>query len=84
MATNIYRTVVFSACNGQHINPTTGEFEDFCDVLKGDYTPARASRALRKIHGDESIVINNVEKTETRYSMDVETFIKYATEIKEN
>lgn len=83
MANKIYRTVTLSACNGQHVNPQTNEFADFCAVLIGDYTPGRASRALRKSTGDETITILNVETETKKYAMDYETFLAYATEITE-
>lgn len=83
MANKIYRTVTLSACNGQHVNPQTNEFEDYCAVLIGDYTPGRASRALRKSTGDDTITILNVETETRKYAMDYETFLAYATEITE-
>ena len=78
---SIYRTYTLSACNGQKVNPDTGEFEDFCDVLVGDYTPPRASRTLRRKHGDDTIVINNVEKETAKYKMDALEFMAHATRI---
>jgi len=83
MANKIYRTVTLSACIGQHVNPQTNEFEDYCEVLIGDYTPGRASRALRKSTGDETITILNVETETRKYVMNYETFLAYATEITE-
>ena len=83
MANKIYRTVTLSACNGQHVNPQTNEFEDYCEVLIGDYTPGRASRALRKATGVETITILNVETETRKYVMDYETFLAYATAITE-
>lgn len=83
MANKIYRTVTLSACNGQRVNPHTNEFEDYCASLIGDYTPGRASRALRKSTGDDTITILNVETETKKYAMDYETFLAYATEITE-
>lgn len=83
MANKIYRTVTLSVCMGQHVNPLTNEFEDYCEVLIGDYTPGRASRALRKSTGDETITILKVEQDTRKYVMSYETFLAYATEITE-
>lgn len=83
MANKIYRTVTLSVCMGQHVNPQTNEFEDYCEVLIGDYTPGRASRALRKSTGDESITILKVEQDTRKYAMSYDTFLAYATEITE-
>lgn len=81
MANRIYRTITYTACNGQHLNTATGEFEDYCDVIIGDYTPARATRYLRRVAGDDSITINNVEQETKKYQMDVQTFIEYAEQV---
>lgn len=83
MANKIYRTVTLSVCMGQHVNPQTNEFEDYCEALIGDYTPGRASRALRKSTGDETITILKVEQDTRKYVMSYETFLAYATEITE-
>lgn len=83
MANKIYRTVTLSACNGQRVNPQTNEFVDYYDVLIGDYTPGRASRALRKTTGDDTITILNVKTETKKYAMDYETFLAHATEITE-
>lgn len=78
---SIYRTYTLSACNGQRINSESGEFEDFTDVLVGDYTPPRASRALRRKYKDETITINNIEKETAKYKMDALDFMAHATRI---
>lgn len=73
----IKRSVTLSACTGQRIGEL-GEFEDYCDVLVGDYTPERATRVLRRLHGDQSITILNVEKETAKYAMTIEDFISNA------
>lgn len=73
----IKRSVTLSACTGQRIGEL-GEFEDYCDVLVGDYTPERATRVLRRLHEDQSITILNVEKETAKYSMTIEDFISNA------
>lgn len=74
----ITRTYTLSTCNGQRVNRDSGEFEDFTDVLVGDYTPIRATRALRRKHHDETISIVNVEKETKKYRMDALAFMAQA------
>lgn len=51
----IGRSIVFTVCDGhQYVN---GEPYDFTDTLLGKWTARRATRMLRKTHGDESITI---------------------------
>lgn len=77
------RTITLSACNGQRVNQATGEFEDFFELLTGDYTPARATRAMRRKYHDSTIVINNVETNTDYYSMDALDFVMSALKGKE-
>lgn len=74
----IKRSVTITACNGQRVG-STGEFEDYTDVLVGGYTPERATRVLRRLHHDQTITIVNVEQETAKYSISIEDFIKYAT-----
>lgn len=78
MANVIYRNIVHTSCNGQHVNQETGEFEDYCEVLTGDYTPQRATRVLRRRTGDDSITINSTEKETSKYRMTVDVFMQHA------
>lgn len=51
----IGRSVCFTVCDGhQYVN---GELQDFTDTLLGKWTAKRATRLLRKEHGDDSITI---------------------------
>lgn len=51
----IGRSIVYTVCDGhQYVN---GEPFDFTDTLLGKWTARRATRALRREHGDESITI---------------------------
>lgn len=51
----IGRSIVYTVCDGhQYVN---GEPFDFTDTLLGKWTARRATRALRRAHGDESITI---------------------------
>lgn len=74
---SVIRTFTLSACNGQHIGPS-GDFEDFTDVLIGDYDTVKATRALRRKHDDESIIINNVERETKKYKLDALKFMAEA------
>lgn len=75
---SVGRRITLTACNGQHVNAETKEFEDFCDVLVGDFDVMRATRALRRKYHDSTIVINNIEKSRSYYKMDALTFIAHA------
>lgn len=75
------RNVTISRCNGQRLNSNnsdTHEFVDFSIDLYGTYTVERATRFARRITGDKSIIINNIEHETGYYSMDLETFMRYA------
>lgn len=75
------RNVTISHCNGQRLNShdtDTVEFVDYSFDVYGCYTTERATRFARRITGDTSIVINNVEHETSYYCMDLETFIRYA------
>lgn len=51
----IGRSIVYTVCDGhQYID---GEPFDFTDTLLGKWTAKRATRLLRRMHGDESITI---------------------------
>lgn len=51
----IGRSVCFTVCDGhQYIN---GDLIDFTDTLLGKWTAKRATRLLRREHGDDSITI---------------------------
>lgn len=80
---SVGRRLTLSACNGQRVGPG-GEFEDFCDILVGDFDTMRATRALRRKYHDPTIVINNVEKTNAYYKMDALEFIAHAERIVNN
>lgn len=49
------RSMVYSVCDGHfYVN---GEPEDFTDTLLGTWSAKRATKLLRRIHGDETIQI---------------------------
>lgn len=73
----IKRSVTLSACTGQRVGEL-GDFEDYCDILVGEYTPERATRVLRRLHNDQTITILNVEHETGKYVMSIEDFIAYA------
>lgn len=75
----IKRSVTLSACEGQRVNPATGEFEVYSDVLVGSYTPERATRVIRRLTGDQSVTVTHVEQETALYSMPIEKFIAAAT-----
>lgn len=80
MAT-VGKNITLTACNGQHVNPDTQEFEDFCDIVVGNMDIPRAQRFLRRKYHDSTIVINNIEKDTGYYKMDALEFIKHATRV---
>ena len=68
----IGRSIVYTVCNGHiYIN---GEPEDFTDTLLGKWTAKRATRLLRRVHGDESITIYNTEIFKQYCDMDLLDF----------
>lgn len=73
----IFRTVVTTVCNGQRMG-AGGEYEDFTDALIGEYTAEQATKSLRRMWADRSIVVNNCEYERARYRMDYKTFLKHA------
>lgn len=73
----IGRTVTTTVCNGQMLNYATGEFEDFCETLVGEYTPIRATNYFRRLV-DNSITINNTEIFSDYYVMKTSDFIRQA------
>lgn len=77
---SVGRRLTLTACNGQRVGEG-GEFEDFCDVLVGDFDTMRATRALRRKYHDSTIVINNIEKSSAYYKMDALAFIANAERI---
>lgn len=76
----IMRSITFSACLGKRVNEA-GEFENYSCVLTGEYTPERATRTLRRLESDQSITIVNVDYDTKKYVMDIEDFVKHATEL---
>lgn len=76
----VRRTVTLSACIGQRLSEL-GEFEDYQDILIGDYTPEKATRTLRRIHSDQTITIVRVEQETGTYEMKIEDFIETANRI---
>lgn len=68
----IGRSIVFTVCDGhQYVN---GEPFDFTDTLLGKWTARRATRALRKTHGDESITIAHTTVYKQYCDMDIIDF----------
>ena len=74
---SIGRRITITQCHGQRLTGT-GEFCDFFATLIGDYTPERATRALRREFKDSSITINAVERESAYYKMRLDEFIKAA------
>lgn len=76
----IGRNVTISHCHGQHLNTNVDppEFMDFDYDVYGCYTKERATRYARRVFGDSSIVINNVEHETEYYAMTIEEFVNYA------
>lgn len=72
------RTITTSVCNGQMLNHVTGEFEDYCETLVGEYTSQKATMYFRRIV-DDSITINNVEIFTDYYTMPTAEFARLAT-----
>lgn len=82
MNTVIYRTVITTMCSGQQINDH-GEFVDFYDEINRDVGIETANRVLRRRYGDESIVINRIEKKTAKYRMPISEFVRWADKIEE-
>ena len=80
LATNYHksvsRTVVVTRCHGQRVSD--GEFYDFSTEIPGCYTLVRAQAKLRRVLGDPSITLNNVEYDEAYYTMPLDQFLKLA------
>ncbi len=77
---SIKRTVSMTACVGQCLNPVTGTFEDFTEVLEGLYARDAAQAHLRRTHHDDTIVVASVEQDVHVYVLSGEDFLKYAKE----
>lgn len=78
------RNVPVSHCSGQCINPNIKdppEWMDYSLDIFGCYTPERATRFARRLTGDKTIVINNVEITNTYYAIPMSTFVEVAERI---
>lgn len=74
----VRRSVTITACEGQHVNPETGEIEDFHDALVGTYDTAKATRSLRRMCRDETILILKCEVDTGTYEMSIEDFVKHS------
>lgn len=68
----IGRSIVYTVCNGQQY--VNGEPQDFTDTLLGKWTAKRATKLLRRVHGDESITIFNTEIYKQYCDMDLLDF----------
>lgn len=75
----VRRSVTITACEGQRVNPLTGELEDFYDALIGTYDAAKATRSLRRMYRDETILILKCETDTDTYEMSIEDFVKHST-----
>lgn len=82
----IGRNVSVSHCHGQRLNSSIDppDFEDFSFSVFGCYTEQRATRFARRVFGDSSIIINNVEIETRYYSMTIQNFINHAVRSIEN
>ena len=68
----IGRSVRFTVCEGhQYVN---GEPFDFTDTLLGTWTARRATRLLRREHGDDSITIVHTTVYKQYVDMDLMDF----------
>ena len=68
----IGRSVQFTVCEGhQYVN---GEPFDFTDTLLGTWTARRATRLLRREHGDDSITIVHATVYKQYVDMDLMDF----------
>jgi hypothetical protein len=75
---DIVRTFSATGCVGQRVN-ALGQFETFTDALEGIYTARDATKKLRKLYGDPTIVINHVEPDTHTYRLSFSDFLKYAS-----
>ena len=74
------RNVTISHCYGQRISPNTKdppEFVDFSFDYYGNLTNQRATRYARRVFGDNTIIINNVEYETFYVNISIADLIRY-------
>lgn len=77
------RNIPVSHCSGQRVNPNTKDPPEFIDYsldIYGCYTEQRATRFARRLTGDKTIVINNVEIENNYYAIPMAVFVEVAKE----
>lgn len=79
----VSKKITCTACSGVRVNPESHEFEDFCEIMVGRFTPTQASRKLRREHNDPSITIRACELDTDIYRMPVLQFIAMATKVED-
>ena len=75
----ITKTINESKCIGYRL--IDGVLTDFVHVEFGKFDALKASRYLRKLYNDDSIVIQSVEVVPHKFEMSEETFIANAKNI---
>lgn len=77
----IGRTITISRCTGKYV--VDGEFEDYEEMLIGDYNLQSATNTIRRRTKDNTVVITNIEKDVDYYSVPLDVFIETAIKYKE-
>lgn len=79
----VSKKITCTACSGVRVNPESHEFEEFCEIMVGRYTPTQASRKLRREHSDITITIRACELETDVYRMPTLQFMALATKVEE-
>lgn len=79
----VSKKITCTACSGVRVNPGTHEFEVFCEIMVGRFTPTQASRKLRRAHSDPTITIRACELETEVYRMPTLQFMALATKVDE-
>lgn len=75
----ITKTINQTKCIGYRV--IDGALTDFVHVEFGKFDASKASKYLRKLYNDDSIVISSVEIEAHKFEMSEETFIENARNI---
>lgn len=70
----IGRRIVTTVCHYKRLNPDN-DFEDFVAVINGSYTEKQATKHLRRIENDLTIVVYECEYESAYYKMSIDDFI---------
>lgn len=77
MSTRVGRRIAKATCHCIIIENNEVVHKDY--VLYGDYSePKRATKAIEKQYGIESVLVESIDMDSTYYSMPIETFIANA------